>query len=549
MRGQVAEGDKGRVHGAGPECLFPIPARLTARKRDAFLSSLPFALSPLLSFLPLALSPLLPLLLSSCAPEPRKAALIVAVEQDPSSLDPRVGSDVAADRAFRLLYRSLFLIGPDSEPEPDLVKTWSQPSPTTYRFILKSGVKFSDGRELTARDVAYTLDTVRTGAIPSFKKGDLDRISSITVPSSNELTVELREPYAAFLSGLNIGILPEGSSPEGAPVGAGPYRLAGWEHGLWILFERNPYAERVPASPTVAFKIIPDPVVRALEMRRGSVDLVVNDLPPDSLSYFSAHGYPVYQTAGASYAYLGLNCARPPLDRREVRLALALAIDREGIVRYILRGFGRPATGLLCPENWAYDPAGGPLPFDPGRSERLLDDAGFRRGSGGVRFRLAYKTSENKVSRQIAVAAAQDWARIGVQASVQSLEWGTFYGDVKRGDFDAFGLTWVGITDPDGFRLRYSSAAFPPAGLNRGRYSNSEVDRLVEEGAREQDPERRRVLYAEVQRLLARDVPCVSLWYPDSVCVTQRGIEGVVLPADGNFSFIPKVYRTGAGSR
>ncbi len=155
-----------------------------------------FALRPvsLLSFLPLALSPLLPLLLSGCAPEPRKAALIVAVEQDPSSLDPRIGSDVAADRAFRLLYRSLFLIGPDFKPEPDLVETWSQPSPTTYRFTLKTGVRFSDGRALTARDAAYTLDTVRSGAVPSFKKGDLDRISSITVASPNELVVELHEP-------------------------------------------------------------------------------------------------------------------------------------------------------------------------------------------------------------------------------------------------------------------------------------------------------------------------------------------------------------------
>ena len=108
----------------------------------------------------------------------------------------------------------------------------------------------------------------------------------------------------------------------------------------------NPNSELAPSSPTVAFKIIPDPVVRALEMRRGSVDLVVNDLPPDSLSYFATHGFPVFRTPGASYAYLGLNCSRPPLDRREVRLALALAIDRESLVRYILRGFGRPATGM-----------------------------------------------------------------------------------------------------------------------------------------------------------------------------------------------------------
>lgn len=468
---------------------------------------------------------------------------MVGVEQDPGSLDPRVGSDVAADRAFRLLYRGLFTIGPEFKPVPDIVESWSQPSPTRYRFLLRRGIRFSDGSELTARDAAYTLDSVRTGAVASFKKGDLDRIASIAVPSPHELDVELREPYAAFLSGLNIGIVPAGHAPQAPPVGAGPYRLASWDRGLWLVFERNPYAAQRAASATVAFKVIPDPVVRGLEMRRGSVDMVVNDLPPDSLAYFAAHGYAIHRAPGASYAYIGLNCARPPLDRPEVRRALALAVNRGAIVHYILRDFARPATGLLCPEHWAYDPAGGPVPFAPAEAERLLDAAGLPRGAGGVRFRLSYKTSENKVSRQIAVAAAQDLARIGVDVQIQSLEWGTFYGDVRRGDFDAFGLTWVGVTDPDGFRLRFSSRAFPPEGLNRGRYSNPEVDRLLEEGARDADQERRKDVYAQVQRLLARDAPYISLWYPDAVCVTQKGVEGVELPPDGNFSFLPKVRR------
>ena len=486
---------------------------------------------------------LLPFLLSGCGQAPRKAELVVGVEQDPGSLDPRVGSDVAADRAFRLLYRGLFTIGPDFKPVPDLVESWSQPSPTRYRFLLRRDIRFSDGSELTARDAAFTLDSVRTGAVASFKKGDLDRIASIAVPSPYELDVELREPCAAFLSGLNIGIVPAGHVPEAPPVGAGPYRLASWDRGLWLVFERNPYAARRAASATLAFKVVPDPVVRGLEMRRGSVDMVVNDLPPDSLAYFAAHGYPLYRAPGASYAYIGLNCSRPPLDRPEVRRALALAVNRGAIIRYILHDFARPATGLLCPEHWAYDPAGGPVPFAPAEAERLLDAAGLPRGTDGVRFRLSYKTSENKVSRQIAVAAAQDLAKIGVDVQIQSLEWGTFYGDVRRGDFDAFGLTWVGVTDPDGFRLRFSSRAFPPDGLNRGRYSSPEVDRLLEEGARDADLERRKAVYAQVQRLLAQDAPYISLWYPDAVCVTQKDVEGVDLPPDGNFSFLPKVHR------
>jgi peptide/nickel transport system substrate-binding protein len=281
--------------------------------------------------------------------------------------------------------------------------------------------------------------------------------------------------------------------------------------------------------------------VRALEMRRGSLDLVVNDLPADSLAYFRAHGYQVLSRPGSSFAYVGLNCAREPLDRREVRLALAMALDREAVVRNLLRGFARPATGLLPPEHWAYEDPAARLARDPAKAAALLDGEGLRPGPEGVRFGLSYKTSENKVSRQIAVAFAQDLAGIGVRVKLQSLEWGTFYGDVQRGDFDCFALTWVGVTDPDGFRLRFGSAAVPPEGFNRGRYRNAEVDRLVREGALEFDPLRRRALYGRLQQILADDVPCIPLWWPDAVCVAKPGVTGIRLPPDGNFSFLTSV--------
>lgn len=492
--------------------------------------------SPLIALL------ILPLL-AACGPAPRRAALIVGVEEEPASLDPRIGSDVAAERAFQMLYRGLFRTGPDFSPEPDLVESCKQSDATHYDFVLKRGIRFSDGHELTARDVRFTLLSCLDPRLPSFRKGDLARIDHIDLPGPYELRITLKEPFAAFLSGLNVGILQEGAAASSTPVGCGPYRLRDWVPGQWLVFEANPYAAEPPSSPTVAFKVIPDPVVRALELRRGSVDLVVNDLPPDSLDYFKLHGYQVIDRPGSSYAYIGLNCGRPPLDRADVRRALAFAVDREALIRYVMRGFARPASGLLCPDNWAYCGEVASYPHDPDRARAILDEAGFAPGPDGVRFRLSYKTSQNKVSQQIAAAVAQDLDAVGVKLSLQSLEWGTFYGDVKRGDFDCFGLTWVGITDPDGIRLRFSSAAFPPDGFNRGRFKNERVDALLEEGTRIPDRQDRAAIYAKVQTLLAQDVPCISLWYPDAVCVAQRDVRGIRLPPDGNFSFLAAVSR------
>ncbi|MEW6758790.1 MAG: ABC transporter substrate-binding protein [Acidobacteriota bacterium] len=482
----------------------------------------------------------------ACGPPPRKADLIVAVEQEPSSLDPRIGSDVAADRAFRLLYRGLFAVGTDFSPRADLAETWSYEGPRRLRIVLRAGVRFSDGRPVRARDAAYTIRSILRDEPPSFRKGDLDCIESAEAQDDLTLVLSLKEPRAALLSALNVGILPEGADAEGfVPVGCGPYRLRSWDHGQWLLFEANPYASPPPSSPTLAFKVVPDPVVRSLEMRRGTVDLVVNDLPPDALARFVALGYRVWRTPGANFAYVGFNCTRPPLDRAEVRRALSLSLDRPSIIRHVLRGYAREAAGLLPPEHWA----SAPLP-PPGRdaaaAEALLDRAGFPRGRDGVRFRMTYKTSDNKISRQIASVIAENLGDLGVLCETQWLEWGTFYGDVKRGDFDAFGLTWVGVTDPDGLRLRYASWAVPPAGFNRGRYTNPELDGLLAAGSKEMNPLLRRPLYVKAQEILAREAPAAPLWHPDSVCVAQGDVEGVALPSDGNFSFLSRVRRSPA---
>lgn len=482
-------------------------------------------------------------LLSGCSPAPRRAELVVAVEEDPTSTAPRAGSDQASERLFHLLYRGLFATGPDLEAAPDLAQSWEALSPVKLRVVLRPGLRFSDGRPLTARDAAFTLRSVMDGSVASWRRGDLAALSAVEALDDRTLEVVLKAPFAPVLHALNVGVVPEGTAarPEEPPPGAGPYRLSGRTPRQWVVLEANPFAEVPPACPTLALKVVPDPVVRALELRRGSVDLVVNDLPPDAAAWFDRPGYRLLRSPGSNYAYLGLNCARPPLDRPQVRRALAMAVDREALLRHLQRGLGRTATGLLCPENWAYREPAASWRHDPGAAAALLEASGLRAGADGVRLRLTYKTSANKVSRQLATAVQEDLRRVGVAAQVQSLEWGTFYGDVVKGDFDLFGLTWVGVADPDAFRLRFHSQAVPPLGLNRGRFADPALDALLEAGAQESSRERRRALYGEVQEVLAREVPYVGLWWPDNVAVAREGLAPFVIPPDGSFRFLAAV--------
>lgn len=475
---------------------------------------------------------------------PRRAELVVCVEQEPSTLDPRVGSDLASERVAALLHRGLFRTGQDFAPVGDLVASWEQPTPTLFRFELLAGVRFADGREVTARDAAFTLESVRTGASPSARRADLEAVVSARAVGEYTLEVELSRPCPALPSGLNFGVVPEGTAPGSAPPGCGPYRLERWVRGQSLLFSANPHADPPPRCRTLAFKVVPDAVVRALEMRRGSVDLVVNDLPPDSLAYFGRGGYRVDRYPGANYRYIGIHCARRPLDRPEVRRALAMAVDRDALLRFVQDGFGRPAAGLLCPENWAVAQDIAPPSYDPEGARKLLSFAGY---GPGRPLRLTYKTSADKVARRIAVSVQEYLRRVGVEVEIRSMEWAAFYADVQRGDFDLFGLVWVGISDPDALRLRFTSRSFPPDGLNRGRYSNGEVDRLLEAAAAEGDRALRKEMYIRAQRILAQEVPYVPLWHPDNVAVSRAGLEGVVLSPDGSFSFLANVGWTGPG--
>ncbi len=485
----------------------------------------------------------LPLFYASCSKAPRKARLIVGIEEEPASVDPRAGSDQASDRLFKLLYRGLFKPGPNLAPEPDLASSWEQVSPLVYRVRIASGIRFSNGQPLTARDAAFTIESIRTGQVASYRRGDMEKIASARAVSDGLLEIRLKEPFAPLLQALDAGIVPCGTpaSPTEPPPGCGPYVLKRRVPGQWLVFEANPFAEHPPKCRTLAFKVIPDPVIRTLELRRGSVDLVVNDLPPDSVASLAEKGFRLVRSNGTNYAYIGFNCAKPPLDSPSVRMALQMSIDRKSLLKWLYHDLGRPATGLLAPENWAFNPSVALTPYDPLGAEKILDSRGVKRDADGVRLRLSYKTSQNKVSRLLAVAIQDQLSAIGVRIEIQSLEWGTFYGDVLQGRFGLYGLTWVGINDPDAFRLRFASNAFPPYGLNRGRYANGLVDRLVAMGAMEPAIEKRKAIYAEVQSVIARDAPYASLWWPDNVAVARPGLAPFTIPPDGSFSFLASV--------
>lgn len=485
------------------------------------------------------------LVLTSCGHSPPDpATLTMGLEQPPTNLDPRVGTDAVSERLTELLFSSLVRRDEASRIVPDLATGWESPNPTTYAFRLRSGVRFHDGRPLTADDVVYTFSSILDGSVETAKAGSYALIESIEAPDPTTVIFHLREPWAPFLWNLSagaIGIVPSGADTESvrvSPVGSGPFVFVHYRADDEILLERNPdYFGPVPAIASVRMRIIPDAVVRALELQNGTIDIVLNALPPDMVATLgNSPALEVLNTPGTNYQYLAFNLEDPVLGDIRVRRAIAHAIDRASIVRYLLRGEARLADSLLPPENWAHSDDVARYDYDPDEARRILEDAGYRD------LRLTYKTATDATGLLIASVLQDQLSRVGIGMEIRSNEFATFYADVVAGSFQMYSLRWIGgNNDPDMFGLIFHSSMTPPNGANRGRYRNADVDRWIEAARAESDVETRRADYARIQRTVSEELPYVSLWYLNNVAVYNRRIKGLTLGPAGNFDFLSRI--------
>jgi peptide/nickel transport system substrate-binding protein len=379
-------------------------------------------------------------------------------------------------------------------------------------------------------------------------------LSAVEELSDYRVRFRLSAPHAPFVEQFTLGIVPYSAGGDlkarMPPVGSGPFMLLSTGSVDRVVLQANAsYWEGTPGVAGIVFKIVPDAMVRVLEFKNGSIDFLQNDIEPDMLPWLKKHTNASVEThQGTTFQYIGINLTHPILRHREVRQAIALAIDRESIIRHLLKDLGTSATGLLSPLNWAYEHAVDSWPHDPERAKRLLDEAGFADPDGNgprPRFKLSYKTTNLDLRRRIAEAFKEQLQAVGIELEIRGYEWGTFYSDVKKGNFHLFSLAWVGITDPDIYYQIYHSDSVPPQGDNRGRYANPALDALLERGRRTVDLTQRRAIYGEVQKILARELPYIPLWWVKNVIVQKSALRGFVPYPDGdlvslkNIAFLP----------
>jgi len=470
--------------------------------------------------------------------------LVVGQIAEPKSLDPHTVTAVNDFRILMNIYEGLVRYKDGTlQVEPALAKSWTiSDDGLTYRFQLRSGIKFHDGTPLDAAAVKFNFDRMLddnnpyhdTGPFPlSFFFSSIDKVAT---DGSSTVVFTLKEPYAPFLSNLayptGLIVSPAAVKQYGKdfgrhPSGTGPFRFSEWESNSKVVVVRNDaYWGDAPSLEAVVFRPITDANTRVAEMLSGGLDLMV-EVPPDNVGQFQKDSaFTVYEQAGPHVWFLILNAKDGPMADKRVRQAVNYAINKKALVDNVLQGTAQVAAGPTPPAfSWAYNDKLQPYPYDPARARKLIKAA----GAEGAKLTFYVTEGGSGMLDPIPMGAAiqADLAKVGFDVKIETYEWNTFLGKVNpglEGKADMAEMAWM-TNDPDTLPyLALRTGAFPDkGGFNSGYYSNPEVDKLLEAARRSTDQAERARLYKKMQKIVHDDAPWafIANWKQNAVTTSQ----------------------------
>jgi peptide/nickel transport system substrate-binding protein len=485
-------------------------------------------------------------------PPPEPGVITVAMYTSPNNLDPRYGTDAISGRVQQLMFSSLLTLDDNLRLAPGAATAWESADYQTYRLPLHRGVHFHDGRELTSKDVVYTFNTILDPQWGSPLRGAFRLLASVNAIDPYTVEFVLKQPSGSFLVNLvAVRVVPDGAGRNfrDKPVGTGPYQFVSYTVDDRVVLKAFPgYFEGLPRNQGVVMKIVPDDIMRALELRKGTTDLIVNDMVPDMAYQLEKEGVQLIRHPGATYQYLGFNLRDAVLSDIRVRHAIGYAIDRQAIVDYLRRGLATVADGLIPPISWAFEPHIFQFTYDPARAKQLLDEAGYSDPDGDgprPRLMLSLKVSNTEFNRLQSATIQQNLREVGIDVDVRTYEFATLYADIIKGNFQMYTLQWAGgaTADPDILARAFHSRQIPPTGFNRGHLEDAELDRLIDEATLATSMEDRRVRYGKVQQRVAELAPYISLWHETNIALARPDIHGVRLTPHADFTVLRNVSR------
>ena len=484
---------------------------------------------------------LLFLSLAGCTEKPADDIIRFALATAPSNLDPRYATDATSERINKLLYSRLVGFDEKYFPVPELAR-WKKINDLKYVFeLVPERSRFSNGKRLTVQDVVASYEYILNPDNLSPHREAISIIEQVRAVDSERIEFVLSTPDPLFPAYLHIAILPADLIDSehdfnSQPVGSGTFIVSEKTSAKSLLLTRKKDQQKI------RFVEVKDPTVRVLKLLNDEVDLLQNDLSPEMTGYLAGQDKVDYlKKKGTNFTYLGFNLADNLTGNPLIRKAISHAINRNEIINYAFKGSAVTAEALLPPQHWAGHPELNEIAFNPSLSKHLLSQLGY---STDKPLELTYKTSSDPFRIRLATIIQNQLAEVGITVTVKSYDWGTFFGDIKSGNFQMYSLSWVGINTPDIFRYVFHSKSTPPDGANRGRYQSKIVDQLLEEVGMTTKLDEQARIYHQIQEILHHDLPYMPLWYEHQQAFVSKKLTGYQLSSDGNYATLDKIrYR------
>ena len=500
--------------------------------------------------------------------------LVASYATDVSSLDPAGQNDLPSDQRRNVIYEGLLYLNDELEPEPRLATDYEQTDDTTWVFNLREGVEFHDGTEFTAEAVKANIERVVDPAVASSRANIFEMIEEVNVIDDYTVEIVTEYPFAPLpkylahdaggmvskavidedyqnaIDEAELGITLDefyaqrqsggeeyaetadavgratGTIVEQKPVGTGYMKFQSRSPGEKVVVERfDNYWDEPAKLDTVTFKVVAEDASRIAELESGQSHFIQGF---DNGQWERIENHPEMETHpvyNLSNEYVGMNTEKGPLKDKRVRQAIGHMVDKETIMEGIYYGVGRTMKGALQEEILGYNENLEDLEYNPERAKEQLEEAGY--GDG---FELNIMTNDTPERVDLAIYLQEEFKEAGITLNIEQLEWGAYLEAVSNGEHDLFILGWpnpVGDPDQGIWPLFHSSMKGAPG--NRSFFDNAEVDKLLEEGRRELDEEKRKEIYQEIDKILVEEQPAVFIRQSQSANAVRTEVDGLYI--------------------
>lgn len=469
-----------------------------------------------------------------------KDALVVATGYDAKSLDPQAVNDVASSNVMVQIYNTLLILDENGEYQPLLAESFEQVDDLTYEFVIKEGIKFHNGDEMTIEDVMFSLERAgNSGALANLYSGiDTDSIEG----EGNTVRFKLKSPNSGFLSGLVLpgasivskrAVEEKGDSFSMEPVGTGPFKFVSWAKGDKVELERfDEYFGEAPAFSKMTIRAIPESTNRTIELETGGVDVAYEITSNDISRIEESEDLQITRMFDNSTQYLGFNNQKEPFNDIRVRQAINYALDVPAIIDAAWKGIGKVAKAPMSQNIKYYHDNLDQYEQNIEKAKELLAEAGYADG-----FSAKLWTNERQERIDMATIMENQLKQVGIEVEIEVLEWGSYLEKISNGEQDMFIIGWTGQSpDPDVSLYGPLSIETLGAGANFSFFVNDRVNDLLLEGRKTADSPEREAIYHEIQEIFVEERPWIPLNNGEIVVGSSKKVKNLEL---SEFGFHP----------